>query len=77
MYRKTPPDLLCRGDGAVEGWPPQPAVDLLSEAFSTRAFSGGDEGYENHRLIDCRDVCHLLICQYLLPKAVLKNNEIN
>ena len=77
VYRRTPSDLLCRVDGAVERSPPQPLVDLLSEAFTTRAFSGRAEGSEKHWLVDCRKVCHLLICQYLLPKAVLKNNEIN
>lgn len=68
--------LLC-ADGAVEGRPPQPSVDVLSEAFTCRAFSVGAEGDEKHGLIDCGRVRPLPIDQYRLPKTVLQNHEIN
>ena len=52
-------DLLLCGHG---GWPSQPSVDFLSEAFVSRTFSVGAEGNEKHRLIDGGEVCPLLIC---------------
>lgn len=47
-WAQTTPDLLLGGNGAMEGRPPQPLVDLFPEVIITRAFSIGAGGDEKH-----------------------------